>query len=121
MSRYLILLLFNLPFIVIGMVNSLVTYKLGRSSKGKLYARLIFWLVLLSGLILAEPIYEYLHVNGLTVTDSLSLFDVVQITGIIFLIYMTNRNRNKVEALEYRLKNLHQELSIQLSSEQPNK
>lgn len=121
MSRYLILLLLNLPFIIVGMVNSLVAYKIGRSSKSKLYVRLAFWLILLAGLIAAEPIYEYLRVNGLTVTDSLSLFDVVQITGIIFLIYLTNRNRNKVESLEYRLKNLHQELSIQLSTKRPNK
>lgn len=104
-----------MPFIFIGMINSLVAYKLGRSPKSKLCARLVFWSLLLAGLIFAETIYEYLRVNGLTVTDSLSLFDVVQITGINFLLYMTNRNHAKIENLEYRLKNLHQELSIKLS------
>ncbi len=121
MSRYLILLLLNLPFIVIGMINSMVAYKVGRSSKQKLFARFGFWLVLLAGLLLAEPIYEYLHVNGLTPTDSLSLFDVVQITGIIFLLYVVNRSRAKLEGLEHKVRKLHQELSIILSDKRADK
>lgn len=121
MSRYLILLLLNLPFVIIGVVNSLVGYKLGQSSRQKLYARLGFWLILLTGLVLAEPIYEYLHVNGLTPTDSLSLFDVVQITGIIFLLYVVNRSRAKLESLEHKIRKLHQELSIILSDKHTSK
>jgi len=116
MSRYLLLLIFNLPFILAGILSILTQYKIGRASRRKLIAQLIIWLLVLLGLILAEPIYNWLFVNGLTKTDSLSLFDVIQITAIVLLFYITNRTRLKLETTERRLQDLHQELSIRLSN-----
>lgn len=115
-SRYLLLLLLNLPFIIAAVISQITLYKLGKSSKKRLYVQLVIWLVILIGLISAEGFYEWLHSNGLTQTESLSLFDVVQITAIVMLLYVTNRSRQKIESLETRLNDLHQELSIRLST-----
>ncbi len=115
MSRYLILLLLNLPFIILGFTNTLVSFKTGHASRRRFLVQTLFWLIILTGLVLAEPLYLYLFSNGLTNSESLSLFDVIQITGIVFVFYIANRSRNKLETLEKRLQDLHQELSIRLS------
>lgn len=118
MSRYLLLLLLTLPFILAAVVSQVTLYKLGKSSKRRLLVQLGIWFVILVGLVFAETLYEWLRDSGLTQTDSLSLFDVVQITAIVMLLYITNRSRQKIEALETRLNDLHQELSIKLSSKE---
>ena len=46
----------------------------------------------------------------------MSLFDVIQFTGIIYILYMANRSRIKADVLERRVQDLHQELSIKLSN-----
>jgi hypothetical protein len=117
MSRYLLLLLLNLPFILAGILSAITQYKLGRASKRRLITQVFIWLLLLIGLVIAEPLYNWLIARGFTQTESLSLFDVVQITAIVVLLYIANRTRLKLEILERRLQDLHQELSIRLSKD----
>lgn len=116
MSRYLILLLLNLPFIILAIVGAITQYKLGRSSRKRLIAQTLFWLIILIGLASSESIYNWLFQNKLTTTEPLSLFDVIQITAIVIVFYIANRSYTKIETLEKRVQDLHQELSIQLSS-----
>lgn len=97
------------------MVNALVSYKLAKISKRRFLFQSLFCVVIFIGLASAQPIYEFLFSNNLTHTEPLSLFDVIQITGIIALIFMTQRTRTKLETVERRVQDLHQELSIQLS------
>jgi hypothetical protein len=97
------------------MMSALVGYKTKKLSRKKLAAQTLLWLVILLGLILAKPLYEFLFSNKLTDTEPLSLFDVIQITAIIFLMYSAYRARLKVENLNRKLQDLHQELSILLS------
>jgi len=78
--------------------------------------QIVAWLIIIAGLALAQPIYEWLFSHNLTETDSLSLFDVIQITAIVIVFYVANRTRAKVEVLERRVQDLHQELSIRLSA-----
>lgn len=115
MSRYLLLFLLNLPFILAGILGALTQYKLGRINQRRFIAQTVIWMILLIGLALAEPVYNWLFARGFTQTESLSLFDVVQITAIVMLLYIANRTRLKLEVLERRLQDLHQELSIRLS------
>lgn len=96
-------------------MNALVSFKTGYSSRRRFLVQTLFWLIILSGLILAEPLYLYLFSHGFTNSESLSLFDVIQVTGIVFVFYIANRSRNKLEVLEKRVQDLHQELSIRLS------
>ena len=115
MSRYLLLFLLNIPFILMAILGQITQYKLRRSSKRRLYVQIALWLLIAIGLLTAEPLYNWLFSNGLTQTESLSLFDVVQITAIIILFYVANRSRVKLDILERRMHDLHRELSIRLS------
>jgi len=115
MSRYLLLFLLNLPFILIAILSAVTQYKLNRSTKKRLFIQVISWSIVLVGLASAESIYNWLFANGLTHTESLSLFDVIQITAIVVVFYIANRSRAKIEILERRVQDLHQELSIKLT------
>lgn len=115
MSRYLLLFLVNLPFVLAGIISIITQYKLGRASRRRFIAQLLLWIVVLAGLIFAEPLYTWLFKNDLTRTEPLSLFDVVQITAIVVVYYIASRSRSKLEVVERRLQDLHQELSIVLS------
>lgn len=115
MSRYTLLFLLNAPFIILAMLGAVTQYKLRRQSKFKLWSQLLFWLCIATGLIMAEPIYDWLFSNNLTQTEPLSLFDVIQITAIVIVFYIANRAYAKVELLESKLQSLNRELSIRLS------
>jgi hypothetical protein len=115
MSRYLILILLNIPLVIAALMSALVEYKLGKISRKTFVRQIIIWAIIFTGIACAKPIYEFLFSNGLTQTEPLSLFDVIQITGIIYVLFMANRSRIKLELLERRLQDLHQELSIKLS------
>jgi hypothetical protein len=115
-SRYLLLLILNIPFIIAGLVNALVSYKLLKISKQRFIFQTFLWLIMLIGLASAKPIYQFLFTNNLTETEPLSLFDVIQITGIVILFFAINRSHTKLDTLEHRVQDLHQELSIRLSS-----
>jgi hypothetical protein len=114
-SRYLLLVLLNMPLITMALLGALVDYKTGKLSRQKYLTQTILWVVVLFGLVSAKYIYEFLFSNNLTATEPLSLFDVVEVTGIVFLLYLANRSRTKAERLERRVQDLHQELSILLS------
>lgn len=116
MSRYLLLLLLNLPFILAGMLSAITQYKLKKSSRRRAITQIILWISVLISLVLAEPLYVWLRKGGFTETDSLSLFDVVQITAIVCIAYVANRMRLKLMVVERRLQDLHQEVSIRLSA-----
>lgn len=115
MSRYLILVLLNTPLVVASIVSAVVSYKLGRSTLRRFVFRVVFWLAIFTGLVFTERVYSFLFSNNLTRTEPLSLFDVVQITGILFTLFLANRAYLKADLLERQVHDLHQELSIRLS------
>lgn len=115
MSRYLLLFLLNLPFILAGLLSALTQYKMKRSTRRRFITMTLFWLIILAGLAFAEPLYGWLFTNNLTVSEPLSVFDVIQITAIVVLLYVATRAMAKVTALEKRVQDIHQEVSIRLS------
>lgn len=117
MSRYTILVLLNTPLIIAGLLNAIVSYKLRHTSRRRLTFSLAFWATVFIGLVGAQSIYEFLFSKNLTQTEPLSLFDVMQITGIIVTLFIANRAYGKVDLLEHRVQELHQELSIRLSED----
>ena len=117
MSRYAILIILNTPLILIGIINLVVGYKLKHMSQRRFLLGMAFWLILFAGLVSVKPIYSFLFSNNLTQTEPLSLFDVMQITGITFTLLIANRAYGKVNLLERRVNDLHQELSIRLSKQ----
>lgn len=117
MSRYVILVLLNIPLILAGGINAVVSFKLGRTSKRRFIFRLGLWISILLGLIFAESIYGFLFTRNLTQTEPLSLFDVIEITGIILTFFVANQAYAKADLLERRVQDLHQELSIRLTED----
>lgn len=117
MSRYILLLLLNTPLVLAAISGLFVKLKLKKISRKRFATYVLFWLLILAGLLLAEPIYEYLFTNKLTMTEPLSLFDVVQLTAIISILFVLARTRTKLESTERRLNDLHQEISIQMSKD----
>lgn len=118
MSRYLILIILNTPFVLAGILNALVNYKLKKVSTRRFVYQLTMWLLVFAGLVLVKSIYEFLFSNNLTQTEPLSLFDVVEITGVVAVVFISSRSRAKIEVLERRVQDLHQELSIRLSKDE---
>lgn len=116
MSRYLLLLILNTPFIALSVLGAITKYKLHKSTVQRLIGQLVTWSLVFVGLASAESIYSWLFQHNMTKTEPLSLFDVIQITAIVIVFYIANRSHSKVEALEKRVQDLHRELSIQLST-----
>ncbi len=115
MSRYLFLIIINIPFITAGLLNATVSYKLGHTNRRRFIFRVSLWMAILLGLILAEPLYNFLFSNNLTATEALSLFDVIQITGLIITFFIASQAYSRIHFLEGRLQDLNQRLSILLS------
>lgn len=111
----MILFLLNTPLISVGILQAVVSYKMKRIQKRRFLVRISLWTIILAGLIFAQPLYIYLFSNNLTRTEPLSLFDVIQTTGIILTLFIANQAFTKADTLERRVQDLHQELSIQLS------
>lgn len=118
MSRYLILFLVNIPLVFIALLSALVDFKTGKISRRKFLIQVGVWAAIIAGIASAKFIYEFLFTNNFTQTEPLSLFDVIQITGIVLVLFLANRSRIKVENLERRIQDLHQELSIRLSEDE---
>ncbi len=110
--RYLVLLLLNIPIIFAALLSIVTQYKLKKVSKERFRHQIILWGILLLVLIGSFPVYNL--VSGRAIFDSheLSLFDIVQTTTIIAMIYVLNRHRQTIEANEKRINDLHKELSI---------
>lgn len=115
MSRYLLLVLFNIPIILLACTGIITRYKMRKITKKRATGQVVMWLTLLVALALASPVYSFLFDRNLTDTESLSLFDVVQLTLIVFLLYTVNKLTIKHDKNEQRLDSLHKQLSITLS------
>lgn len=71
--------------------------------------------MLLIVLIASFPVYNLLSGRPIFDATELSAFDIVQTTAIIFLIYIVNAQRHRIEMNERRMRDIHEGLSIKLS------
>ena len=119
--RYFALILLNVPIILLALINIITQYKLKKVSIGRFRHQIIIWLGALIIIVGSFPVYNIM--NGRAPLDSheLSLFDIVEITAIIFLIYIVNNQRQRADQTEKRLRDLHQELSIRMSKDETKK
>lgn len=116
--RYLFLIALNLPIIFLAIVNLITKYKLGKIQKNRFRSRMIFWCSLLVLILLSFPVYNLLYGRPILDAVDLSLFDIFQTTGIIFLLYALINQRQKTEQNDRYMRDLHQEISIRLSIDQ---
>lgn len=113
--RYIILVLLNLPVILLALINIVTHYKMKKVERRRFRFQIILWLVILIVLVSSFPLYNYLIGKAILDSSELSLFDIVQTTAIVYLLYIVNDHRRKIERDERTIRDLHQEISIRLS------
>lgn len=113
--RYILLVLLNLPVILLAVTNLVTQYKMNKITKRRFKRQLALWLIILFVFIASFPTYNYISDKPIFDAHALSLFDVVQTTAIVYLFYIANDLRRKIEKNEKIVRDLHQELSIKLS------
>ena len=113
--RYLVLIILNLPLVLVAIVSLITEFKLGRISKTRLKRQILFWLAVTLFISGAFPIFNFLNHRPIFESHDFSVFDILQTTAIVYLLYFFNRQRQHTESLEQTLKDLHSELSIKLS------
>lgn len=113
--RYLILVLLNLPIILLALINILTQYKTRKITVNRFRQQVILWFIILMVLVGSYPIYNHLSDRYIFDSDQLTFLDIVQTTLLIYLIYIINNHRRKLEQNEKLIRELHQEISIKLS------
>jgi hypothetical protein len=104
-----------------ALLNIITQYKMGRMSRGRFRRQIFLWIAILIVLVCSYPAYNHISGNPLFKSSDLSLLDIVQTTVIIYLIYIINNQRRKIEQNERFVRDLHQELSIKLASKESKK
>ena len=113
--RYIILILLNVPIIMLALVNIVTDYKLKKISINRFRNQIFLWILILIVVIGSFPVYNILVGRPPLDSSELSLFDIVQTTIIIFLLYAINSQRQRIDQGEMMMKKLHREISIRLS------
>lgn len=121
MSKYALLVIFNMPFVLFGLLKAFTMYKSGILTRFSLLLRIVFWTIFGAGIIFAENIYDFLSRHDLSDTTPLSLAEVMLVTGVTFCLFLCLRLYSKLEITERRLTELHEALSIKLSSSRSKK
>lgn len=114
--RYLALIVLNIPIIFLAFLSITTKYKLGVISRRRFYQQVILWFTILLVIISSFPVYNLFHNRQVLDSLDLSVFDILQTTLIILLIYIANDQRQRINTTERRLRDLHQELSIKMSN-----
>lgn len=113
--RYLLLILLNVPVIFFALLNIITQYKMHRVTRQRFYQQLLIWLVILVTLLISYPLYNFFIGRPLLDSTDLSSFDIVEVTATVFLLYVVNDQRRKIDQTDKRLNDLHRTLSIRLS------
>lgn len=115
--RYLILIILSLPIILLALTNIVTQYKMKKVDKSRFRFQIILWLIILLVLVSSFPLYNYSIGKSAFDSSELSLFDIVQTAALIYLFYIANDHRRKIEQSEKTIRELHQEISIRLSKQ----
>lgn len=115
MDKYVLLLILNIPFVLFGMLKAVMVYRTKSVDRLTFIFRMLFWILILLALIFAHEIYDYAYQHNWTDSSPLSLPDVILATGIMLCLSLCVRLYAKADALDKRLSDLHEKLSIQNS------
>jgi hypothetical protein len=117
--RYIILILLCMPIAVLARVNAIANYKLNHAtSRRRFLGQLAIWLVIILVIGGSFPVYNAVNGYPLFQSDNFSLFDIAQTTIIVYLIYIINGQRRRIDDINKNMRKLHRELSIKLSAKE---
>lgn len=112
MDKYTILIVLNLPLALYGLFNVLISYKLKKIRPTQTLMRLIFWGLILLGIIFAKQLSSLVYQQNLTDSPPFSIFDVVLVTGVMVSLSLVARAHGRIQELETKLTALHEKISI---------
>lgn len=112
MSKYIVLILINLPLLLAVLIRTTADYKTRRITKNKYIVTTIVWVFVIAALCLIEPFYNILLRSGLTDSPSMSIFDVALLTLLVFAGYLLMRAKQDISELETRVSKLHERIVI---------
>lgn len=112
MSRYVLLVLINLPLLFIGVISAITHYKTGRISKKRCTAEVLLWVCVGIGLVAIEPIYNTLLRHNLTNSTPMSLLDIVLLTLLLLCFFLIKETNDKISHLSRKFSRMHESLAI---------
>jgi hypothetical protein len=115
MDKYVLLFILNIPFVLFGYLKTAMLYRTKNTDNLTFVLRMLFWTAILLVLVFSHGIYNYLYDHGLTDSTPLSLPDVVLATGIMVCLSLCVRLYSKVDAMDKRISDLHEKLSVYIS------
>lgn len=118
--RYLILMLLVAPIMFISLLDTITQYKLSvidrRQLANKVGKTTILWMIVF----FSFPVYNLLNGQAIFESSTLTAIDIAEIVAIVYLLYITGRQRVGIDTLKKKLYELHTNLSI-LISKSPDK
>jgi len=121
MSKYVLLVLINLPLLIIGVVSALTHYKTGRISKKRCMVEVAVWTCIGLGLVFVQPLYNTLIRHNLTDSQPMSLFDIVLLTLIIFCLMLIKNSNERLTQLHKKISRMHENMAITEANNQLKK
>ena len=112
MSKYVILVLINLPLLTIGILEALSAYKTKRTSRRRCVVSVIFWVSLGAMFVLVEPFYNTLVRFNLTNSTPMSIFDMVLLTATLFCLFLIKKSNENISRLNRKIARLHESIVI---------
>jgi Uncharacterized conserved protein (DUF2304) len=112
MSKYALLVLINSPLIVLAALMAVTSYKTGRSTRRRCVVVVSFWLLVGVGILFVEPAYDSLVRASLTDSPPLSVFDIILLTAIIFLMLLIVQLYERLTTLSRKVSRMHEGIAI---------
>src|SRR4051812_17697070 len=91
---------------------AVTSYKTGRSTKRRCTVLVVFWLLIGTGMLFVEPVYNLLVRANLTESPPLSVFDIILLTALIFLMLILVQLYDKLNNLSRKVSRLHENIAI---------
>jgi len=113
--RYAILVVLSVPIVFLALMNIVTQYKTKKIQLARFRYQLIVWAVIFVVLVGSFPVYNIIKHKPILDSSELSLFDIVQTTTLVYVIYVMNDYRRRIEQGERAIRDLNQQLSIKLS------
>ncbi|MGY1708168.1 hypothetical protein ACI8AC_01510 [Geodermatophilus sp. SYSU D00758] len=112
MSKYVLMIVINAPLILIAVLMAVTSYKTRRSTRRRCRILVTFWLSVGVGMLFIEPAYDSLVRANLTDSPPMSLFDIVLLTAIIFLVLLLVQLYERLTTLNRKVSRMHEGIAI---------
>jgi len=111
-NKYNVLIYLTAPVLILFLFRIIDNYKRRKIGSKSMIILLASWIVLTTGLIFNKYLFDVIRSSKLSDSTPLSLYDVIQISFIVFLIYITFRHTFKIEELKGKVTKLNQEIAL---------